>query len=137
MAFEMSSGRSGARKDVNITPLIDVVLVLLIIFMVLSPTALKHMKPQVAEEATTAVPPGPAPVLVELSAGGDVSVSGQATEWARLQEVVRDGLAHSRQTAVHFKISDDVEYGRAVRLLDLCKGAGARVLGLPPGWRAS
>jgi biopolymer transport protein TolR len=129
MAFDVSS-RSGVRSQVNITPLIDVVLVLLIIFMVLTPTTLKHLKPELAKESTAPLPPGPQPVLVELTATA-VAVNGQPTAWTALHDVVHGRLQESRQTAVYLKIADDVEYGEAVHLLDVCRGAGAKVLALP------
>jgi biopolymer transport protein TolR len=129
MAFEVSS-RSGVRSQVNITPLIDVVLVLLIIFMVMVPTTMKHMKPQLARESAEPAPPGTQAVLVELTATG-VTVDGERVEWLSLSERLRERLAHSKQAAVFFKIADDVIYGDAVHLFDICRGAGAEVLALP------
>jgi biopolymer transport protein TolR len=117
------------RSQVNITPLIDVVLVLLIIFMVLTPTTMKHMKPALAKE-TASFEPGPQPVLVEVTEHG-VSVNGETTPWGELFAVVHERLARSHQGAVFLKIADEVEYGEAVRVMDLCKGAGATVLALP------
>jgi biopolymer transport protein ExbD len=129
MAFDLPS-RSGVRGQVNITPLIDVVLVLLIIFMVMTPTTMKHMKSQLAREAVAAPPPTAEPVLVEVGTTG-VVVDGEATPWSGLFQRVRDRLLRSRQSAVFFKIADDVEYGEAVRVMDLCRGAGAQVIALP------
>jgi biopolymer transport protein ExbD len=130
MAFDVARA-SGPRSQVNVTPLIDVVLVLLIIFMVITPTTMKHMKPTVAQESSQVTPPRAGPVLVRLSAGGQVAVDGQGTDWGRLPGLLRERLASSAQSAVFFEISDDVDYGRAVRLMDLCRGAGAKVLALP------
>ena len=131
MAFDVSSGK-GVRSSVNITPLIDVVLVLLIIFMVMTPTTMKHLKPQIARESTEPAPPGPQPVTVEATTTG-YKVNGEETEWAQLFERVKARLGQSHQGAVFFKIADDVDYGEAIRLFDLCRGAGAQVLALPPG----
>lgn len=130
MAFDVSQG-SGVRSQVNITPLIDVVLVLLIIFMVMVPTTMKHLKPQVAHESTAPAPPGPQPVLVEMTAS-TVALNGVTIPWTQLHQQLKERLLQSRQAAVFLKIADDVEYGEAVRLLDLCKGAGAEILAVPP-----
>ena len=43
---------------------------------------------------------------------------------------VGDRLAHDRQKVVFFRIADDANYGRAVRIMDICKGAGAKTLGI-------
>jgi len=130
MAFDVSQG-SGVRNQVNITPLIDVVLVLLIIFMVLSPTTMKHLKPQVARQSDEPAPPGAQPVLVEMTTS-TVAVNGVTIRWTDLHQQLKERLRQSQQTAVFLKIADDVEYGEAVRLFDLCKGAGAEILALPP-----
>jgi biopolymer transport protein TolR len=131
MAFDVSS-KTGVRGQVNITPLIDVVLVLLIIFMVMSPTTMKHLKPQAVQDSPQAAPGGPQPVLIEVTTTG-VAVNGVQTPWLALAERVRERLAASHQSAVVFKIADEVEYGEAVRILDLCRGAGAQILALPRG----
>jgi len=133
MAFDVSSG-SGVRSQVNITPLIDVVLVLLIIFMVMTPTTMKHLKPQVARESSEPVTAGPQPVVVEMNASR-VKVGDDVVPWAELHGRIKERLLHSGQRAVFLKIDDDVEYGEAVRLFDLCKGAGAEILAVPPGSR--
>jgi len=109
-----------------------VVLVLLIIFMVMTPTTMKHMKPQIARESSEPAPPGPQPVTVEMTVGG-YRVNGEETAWSQLHERVKARLGQSHQGAVFLKIADDVGYGEAVRLFDLCRGAGAQVLALPPG----
>ena len=105
MAFDASSG-SGVRSSVNITPLIDVVLVLLIIFMVMTPTTMKHLKPQIARESTEAAPAGPQPVTVEMTATG-YKVNGEDTQWSQLYDRVKARLDQSRQGAVFFKIADE------------------------------
>ena len=47
-----------------------------------------------------------------------------------LGERVAERLQHDRQKVVFFKIDDDANYGRAVRIMDVCKGAGAQTLGI-------
>ena len=55
-----SAGKKGPRGDINVTPLIDVVLVLLIIFMVLTPSMLKHLTATVPKKAEDDTPQPPA-----------------------------------------------------------------------------
>jgi biopolymer transport protein ExbD len=69
---------------------------------------------------------------VEMTTTGFL-VNGKKAEWSQLFERVKSQLAGSHQSAVFLKIDDDVEYGEAVRLLDLCRGAGAQILAIPPG----
>jgi len=62
--------------------------------------------------------------------GDQLSLNGEAVAPETLGVKVSDRLAHDRQKVVFFKISDDANYGRAVRLMDICKGAGAKTLGI-------
>ena len=132
MAFAVGGGKRGPQADINVTPLIDVVLVLLIIFMVMTPVMLKEIVAKVPQKQTENVPqpPGEAPIVVELGAGDALSVSGEPVAPEGLAANVADRLAHDRQKVVFFKIDDDASYGRAVRIMDVCKGAGARTLGI-------
>ena len=134
MAFSVGGGGLGTRKrvpygEINVTPLIDIVLVLLIIFMVMTPIMLKELVAKVPQKQTENVPqpPGENPIVVELDATNALMLNGEAIQPEALAERVADRLRHDRQKVVFFKIADD---GRAVRIMDVCKGAGAVTLGI-------
>jgi biopolymer transport protein TolR len=132
MAFSVGTGKRGPQADINVTPLIDVVLVLLIIFMVMTPVMLKELVAKVPQKQTENVPlpPGESAIVVELDAHDQLALNGEAVAPEALGAKVAGRLAHDRQKVVFFKISDDANYGRAVRVMDVCKGAGARTLGI-------
>jgi biopolymer transport protein ExbD len=132
MAFAVGGGKRGPQADINVTPLIDVVLVLLIIFMVMTPVMLKELVAKVPQKQTENVPlpPGESTIVVELGAQDQLALNGEPVAPEALGAKVADRLAHDRQKVVFFKISDDANYGRAVRVMDLCKGAGAKTLGI-------
>jgi biopolymer transport protein TolR len=132
MAFSVGTGKRGPQADINVTPLIDVVLVLLIIFMVMTPVMLKELVAKVPQKQTENVPlpPGESVIVVELDAHDQLALNGEAVAPEALGAKVAERLAHDRQKVVFFKISDDANYGRAVRVMDVCKGAGAHTLGI-------
>lgn len=132
MAFSVGTGKRGPQADINVTPLIDVVLVLLIIFMVMTPVMLKELVAKVPQKQTENVPlpPGESAIVVELDAHDQLALNGEPVAPEALGAKVAERLAHDRQKVVFFKISDDANYGRAVRVMDVCKGAGARTLGI-------
>ena len=136
MAFSLGgSSRTRQRApygEINVTPLIDIVLVLLIIFMVLTPIMLKQLVAKVPQKQTENVPqpPGENPIVVELDAQDALTLNGEAVRPEALADRVAERLRHDRQKVVFFKIADDANYGRAVRIMDLCKGAGAVTLGI-------
>jgi biopolymer transport protein ExbD len=132
MAFSVGSGRRGPQGEINVTPLIDIVLVLLIIFMVMTPVMLKELPAKVPQAQTETVPqpPGDNPIVVELDARDALTVNGDPVAPEALASQVADRLSHARQKVVFFKIADDANYGRAVKVMDACKGAGAVTLGI-------
>ena len=122
--------QKGLRGDINVTPLIDVVLVLLIIFMVLTPSTLKHLEATVPKKAdeTAAPPPTEAPILVEYTARRELTVNGEPVQPDGLAAALAARLRGDRQKVVFFKAEDQAPYGDVVRLMDLARGSGARTL---------
>jgi biopolymer transport protein TolR len=132
MAFSVGTGKRGPQAEINVTPLIDVVLVLLIIFMVMTPVMLKELVAKVPQKQTENVPlpPGESTIIVELDAHDQLSLNGEPMAPELLGAKVSDRLSHDRGRVVFFKIADEANYGRAVRIMDVCKGAGAKTLGI-------
>lgn len=131
MAMDVGSGK-GAKADINVTPLIDVVLVLLIIFMVLLPSMLKELTANVPKHDDSNQPPDPnaSPIVVEYTAAGELSVNSEAVRPEGLVAKVAERLKLKNQKVVFFKIEDEAPYGEAVRFMDMVKGAGATTLGV-------
>src|SRR6478736_747036 len=132
MAFSVGTGRRGPQGEINVTPLIDIVLVLLIIFMVMTPVMLKELVAKVPQKSTELVtqPPGENPIIVGLDARDQLTLNGEPLTAEVLGDQVAERLRHDRQKVVFFKIDDDANYGRAVKVMDICKGAGAATLGI-------
>jgi biopolymer transport protein ExbD len=132
VAFSVGGAKGRPSGDINVTPLIDIVLVLLIIFMVMTPVMLKELVAKVPQKSTELVPqpPGENPIIVELDARDQLSLNGEPLAPEALVGQVAERLSHDRRKVVFFKIDDDANYGRAVRVMDLCKGAGAATLGI-------
>jgi len=126
------AGRFAARGEINVTPLIDIVLVLLIVFMVMTPVMLKELLTKIPQEQSdnTPQPPADNPIVVSLAADGTIALGSEVVVLESLGGAVAEKLAHDRQKVVFFRIDDHARYGRAVKLMDLCKGAGATTLGI-------
>jgi biopolymer transport protein ExbD len=124
--------RFSARGEINVTPLIDIVLVLLIVFMVMTPVMLKELIAKIPQEQSdnTPQPPGDNPIIVSVAANGNITLGSESIAIEQLAGAVGERLTHDRQKVVFFRIDDRASYGRAVKLMDLCKGAGAVTLGI-------
>jgi biopolymer transport protein ExbD len=131
MAMDVGSSK-GAKSDINVTPLIDVVLVLLIIFMVLLPSMLKEITANVPKKDESNTPPDPnaVPIVVEYTAKGELSLNTEAVSPEGLADKVSERLKFKSQKVVFFKIEDEAPYGEAIRFMDIVKGAGATTLGI-------
>jgi biopolymer transport protein TolR len=131
MAF--GGGGKGVRSDINITPLVDVVLVLLIIFMVMTPTLLKEVDvkvPDKAEVETNATPSTSEEIVITVTANGRFQLNHEPIDDSRLGDRVREAMANRTEKRVFFEIDDDAIYGDAMHAMDIARGAGAKVLGL-------
>ena len=127
----MNVGKKGAlQADINVTPLVDVVLVLLIIFMVLTPSLLKHLDATIPKKPEEPLPPVPteSSIVVEYGASRELSVNGEAVAVEALGAKLGERLRGVRQKVVFFKAEDEAPYGEVVRLMDVARGAGAQAL---------
>jgi biopolymer transport protein ExbD len=149
----MSTGStSGASPNINVTPLIDVLLVLLIIFMVITPSKPSRFEAKVPaepkdEEKNVILKPNPNTLIVFVNREGarlrlnqdDIGdVSDTAPLTARLEEVfkdresrgvLREGTNEVEKT-VFIKAPRSVKYGDVVKVIDAVKLAGAQPIGL-------
>jgi biopolymer transport protein TolR len=132
MAMDVGGKKSGPKSDINVTPLIDVVLVLLIIFMVLTPSMLKNLPtlvPDKSEDNAPAMPPDSS-TMVEYTAQRELTVNGEAVSIEALATKLQERLKARRQKVVFFKAEDKAPYGEVVRLLDIARGSGAETLAI-------
>jgi len=132
MAMDVGSKKGGIRGEINVTPLVDVVLVLLIIFMVLTPSTLKHLTANVPKKSEDPAPPAPTDtsIVVEYGANREVSINSEPVPLEALGEKLVERLRGSRQKVVFFKADDDAPYGEVVRLMDVARGVGAQTLAI-------
>ena len=132
MSMDVGGKKKGAKGDINITPLIDVVLVLLIIFMVLTPSMLKEITANVPQKNTDQNPPPDVtpPMVLEISAKSELALNTEPVAPEALADKVSERLKHDRQKVVFFKVDDEAYYGDVVKFMDIVKGAGARTLAI-------
>ena len=131
MAFGGATG-AGVRSDINITPLVDVVLVLLIIFMVATPMLIKDLDLTVPEKADVqvATPTTANQVVVSVTKEGQVQINRESIVESQFGEKIHDLMTARSEKLVFFNVDDDAIYGDAMHLMDVARGAGARTLGI-------
>ena len=129
----MAGGDTGAKKtksEPNVVPLCDILLVLLIIFMVLTPSTLKHLTVVVPKKSEDAAPKqiSESVIVVEYGANRELLVNSEPIAAERLKDKIAERLHSARQKTVFLKAEDEAPYGEVIRLMDIVRGAGAQTL---------
>ncbi len=120
-----------SRPDINVTPLVDVVLVLLIIFMVIVPLVERSLAVATPPMQETEAPQPPDDQLVlEVLADGTVRVNQEPVALPELDAHLRSALARRKDKVVFFTADDAANFERAVSALDAAKAAGAKTIGM-------
>lgn len=132
MAFDVGTPRGRIQPSMNVTPLVDVVLVLLIIFMVVTPLMTKQMWMPVPPKTDEAAPPAienPIPPLV-LTLGTDLvpRVNNEPIPREQLRERLGRMLNARAEKVVFFDAHEDVPYAEAMALLDFVRGGGVKTV---------
>jgi biopolymer transport protein ExbD len=131
MAVSGPKGSGGVFADINITPLTDIFLVLLIIFMVTTAVTIEsaaHVDlPKAAEAAPTDKPKG---IIVTYTADHQIMVNSQSVTLEQLQGSLHDALDKSSDKIVIFQGDPKVILGDMVHILDIAKSAGAEAIAI-------
>ncbi len=132
MGVTLGADRGGAARPaplMNVTPLVDVALVILIIFMAVAPMLTKTFTLDVPPEPEDLTAPPPASdeaVVLTLDASGTMKLNKRVVSHEQLAELLPGMLAANRHKVMHFDAADGLPYGQVVAALDACRHAGAR-----------
>ncbi|HEY8379981.1 MAG TPA: biopolymer transporter ExbD [Nannocystis sp.] len=129
----MSAGGSkkGAQSDINVTPLVDVCLVLLIIFMVMLPKNVPEITVKVPPESKQQKrQPESENLVLGLTKDGAITLNRTPVDKASLKDALENQLKFRDKKVIFVNFDDDAVYGTAVEVLDIAKHSGADVLGI-------
>jgi biopolymer transport protein ExbD len=129
MAMTVGGGGKSTAPEINVTPLVDVVLVLLIIFMVVTPLLTKkfwlHVPKQDERSENRPAPNDQEPLVLSYRKDGVIKVNAQVIPRVDLQLRLSRMLAARPDNVVFFDADGDADYGEAVQVMDLARGSGA------------
>jgi biopolymer transport protein ExbD len=125
--------RRGAVAEINVTPMIDVLLVLLIIFMVVQTGLQRGLAVQVPPPRTDAPsPPGADQIVLEVFPGGRYAINTHAVGAEGLQAAVERTFAGRPRKVLFVKGDAGLTYGEVAAAVDASRAAGIEVVGLVP-----
>jgi len=127
--------RDGSRRtlsQINVTPFVDVMLVLLIIFMVTAPMMEQGLDVNLPEvENAPGLSTGNEPLVVTVARNGNISVGHSRVDTPqKLTPVLKQILAGRQQRQVLLEADREVPYGRVVQVMAAIRGAGVEKLGM-------
>ena len=123
--MSMNVGSKSAMADINITPLVDIVLVLLIIFMVITPILQKGFNTQVPPKAPPTTDASKTNAIVlSIDASGGMSINKQPVTLQDLGEKLGAIYATRADKVLFVDADDKTSYENVVRALDICRGPG-------------
>lgn len=139
MGMSLGGGDKGRPSpNVNVTPLVDVALVVLIIFMVVTPLMTKtfwlNLPPKPDENARDKPPKDDdesnKPLVLTIDHDGVIRANKTQLSRAQLTERLPRMLAAKKHKVLYFDAHDDVPYGTAVEVMDIARGASARSIAI-------
>ena len=128
----MAMGTNSDRlmSDINVTPFVDVMLVLLIIFMVTAPMMVQGVDVALPEATSKPLESETEPLIITINKNNEIYINDYQVSLGFLQEKLINVLEGRLDREVYFRADKDIAYGVVVQVMSEIKGAGVEKLGM-------
>jgi biopolymer transport protein TolR len=136
MGMAVGPAQGGPKSEINVTPLVDVMLVLLIIFMILQPMLQMGYEVNVPPNAPANVlqEANPDQIIVSLTATNEVYLNKERVDRQNLPIRLQEVLRNRGNRPVFFSCEDVVKYDEAMKIMDIVRSNGAKNIGIVLDW---
>jgi len=134
MAMSGGNPSSGLTNEINVTPMIDVLLVLLIIFMMVIPMSRKAIDLQLPDPTPSNEPQGPAPsqIVLEVLPGDAFRINTQPVTKADLARKLKEIYDPRPEKIIFVKGDPAMKYSDVIWAMDVARGSGVKVIAMTP-----
>jgi biopolymer transport protein ExbD len=143
----MAFGGSNGQPEMNVTPMIDILLVLIIVFMIIVPTGRKGLIADIPQEAKTdsRTPPPDTAIVIQLHGAGcnaydeksgaktcqpTLTINQQPVKWEELHDRLFDIYKQRAERVAFVKADNDLEFDPVAQVIDIAHAAGVVNVGL-------
>ena len=130
MGPKNGGGRRGLVAEINVTPLVDVMLVLLIIFMVTAPMMTQGLEVNLPETTAKALRQKEEPLVISLNKDGEIKLRNVSASSEYLWEQLNAMSEEEKKNPIYLRADKEVPYGNVVVLMADIKRAGFEKLGM-------
>lgn len=130
MAFSVGNKKGDVSAEPNVVPLCDVLLVLLIIFMVVTPLVQRGVDVQLPTAMNTIDMPENPEVVLYIKEDGSMVVNAEPATEENLQLLLEDALMTASDKKLYLKADSNLEYGNIVDIIEVLKEAGVELVGI-------
>ena len=134
MAMSSGNPSTGLTNEINVTPMIDVLLVLLIIFMMVIPMSRKAIDLQLPDPTPDNTPSGPPPsqIVLEVLPGNVFKINSQPVSKADLGRRLKEIYDPRPDKIIFVKGDPAVKYSDVISAMDVARGAGVKIIATTP-----
>jgi len=127
-------GNKGLENEINVVPMIDILLVLLIIFMAALPSMRKAIDIQLPDPTPSQAPANTQSnqIVLEVLPGGQYSINTEKTDKAGLGPRLKEIYDPRPEKIIFVKGDPTVKYQDVIEAMDIARGSGVKVIGVPP-----
>lgn len=129
MALSRAGGRSGGYHEINMTPLVDVMLVLLVVFMVTAPLMTTSLRVDLPEVKTTSTPVKDGRLVVSVASDGRIFF-GERDSSADVEEVLKGNARVQAEHELYIRADKEARYRAVARAIAAARAAGVTSLNL-------
>jgi len=131
MAMDLGGAKGGVKSDINVTPLVDVMLVLLIIMMLVAPMLQQGVAVNLPKATNSAAKPENADqTVVAVSRDGSLFLNAKPVSESEMATRVTELLENKREKVVLIRADEESSYGAVMTAMDQLRQAGVEDIGL-------